>query len=328
MALSRDLYLRRVDSSESLPLPTFHRYIEIYDTDFFANLTESDREILLAQLEADSENDIYAPTVDDIQKVHPHELTPFGDFILDENYFHVGDQSVLFDIVGRPDLLIKYQTNCEEVDSFDSLLHPLIPDYWYMRESFMLGLSPEPLFLSPPALFENLYGFANDRKYIFKMGNVNAVDCAMNKGVVRYMIMRKLRGMSLHQYRQRFPHSIIPMDIAAQITRTVIHGLERLHNEARIVHGDIHSGNILLEQSSIVGQLRLQFVDFGRAFRDKRNLTNDRVTGIGQWNHWLCSPWQLDGRVWGRRDDVYKAIHIFAMLINPLEYAARENLQT
>jgi len=155
----------RVESIELLPL--YHRFVETYSPEFIANLTESDREILHAQLEADSENDIYAPAEDDILNGPRQEYTPFGDLILGE-VFHIGDQSVLFEIIGRPDLLIKYQTNCEELDPYLALLHPLIPDYWYMRESFMLGLSPEPLFLSPPSLFKTLYGAVDDRKYILK----------------------------------------------------------------------------------------------------------------------------------------------------------------
>jgi len=309
---------------ESIDLvPLFYRHVEQYSTEFEGNLTANDREILHAQLVADSQNDFFAPDADDHLYGLPQEYTPFGTFVLGD-VFHIGDQSVIFEIHGHPELLIKYQTNCEEIDSYPYSLHPLILDYWYMRESFMLGLSPEPLFLSPPSLFERLYGVENDRKYIFKMDATDALGCTINAGVVRYMIMRRSPGVSLHLFRYRYPNLILPMDIAANITSGVIRGLQRLHTEARIVHGDIHNGNILVERNPENEQYKILFIDFGRAFRDNESFTNDRVNEIGQWDHFLCSPWQMDGRAWGRRDDIYKAVQSFAIVTNPTEYCARE----
>jgi len=92
------------------------------------------------------------------------------------------------------------------------------------------------------------------------MNVIEAAECALNNGVIRCMIMRKSRGISLHRFRQRFSNWVVPMDIAAEITKSVIHGLERLHHEVRLVHGDIHSGNILLEESAMTGQLRILFM--------------------------------------------------------------------
>ena len=307
---------------ESISLvPLFHRYIETYNDECIGNLTDAEQAIIEAQIAFDTINDIYAPIRDDGEDA-PYEYTPLGTLEIGQ-LIHSGDESAIFSIVQRPDLLIKYQANCDEIVPGTHYLHPLILDFWYMRESFFHGLSPEPIFLSPPVLFRDMYELVGYRKLVFDMNVFAAADCALDGGVVRYLIMQRAPGMSLYQFRKTFRNNIVPMGIAAAITEKVVEGLSRLHQEAQIVHGDIHTGNIMVLKRED-GQYEIQFIDFGRAFRDDRQLTTDRVFPVGYWNHFLCSPWQIDGRAWSRRDDVYKAIHGFANLINPFQYKARE----
>ena len=301
--------------------PVIQRYIESYSPEFLGNLTVSDREILDAQIAADAVNDMYAPEDEDPSSNEPvDELTPFGVLTLGKR-IHAGAQSVLYETIERPDLIIKYQTNCDELDEY--VLHPLLLDYWYMLESFRVRLSPEPLFLSPPSLFTR--NPRRPRKYRFRMDADEAEFCEEQNGVVRYMIMRKSEGVTLSHFRNRFGDMIVPVAIAAEITIAIVRSLQKLHERTQIVHGDIHPGNILLENTIVPGMIRIQFIDFGRAFRDSRTLSNERVFPIGHWNHFLCSPWQIDGRAWARRDDVYRAIHGFATIINPVEYWTRED---
>ena len=312
--------------ADTLPLyPLYHRYVENYTAEILAKLTESHRKILLAQIYLDARNDVYAPAEDDFDGP-PQEYTPWGTIVLG-NVIHKGGQSAVFEIRDHPDLLIKYQANCEDLDPAKHLIHPLIRDYWYMLESFALRLSPEPLFLSPPSLFSRLFGVQPDRKYLFELSVSTVRSCIRQGGVIRYMIMRKSQGKSLHHFRHYYQNSTIPLNVAAAITTAVIAGLEKLHEEAHIVHGDIHAGNIMVEWVGELRRYRISFIDFGRAFRDNRNFTNDRVNPIGYWNHYLCSPWQIDGREWARRDDVYKAILTFAIITNPIEYIRREEIE-
>jgi hypothetical protein len=306
-------------SSEEREYVPIHRYVEPVSV----NLTDWETQMLTAQQLEDEENDMYTPRME-VPDASLEEYTRVGMLELGE-IIHAGYESVIFATSNRPELLVKYQANCDELADGKKPIHPLVYDYWMMREAFMLGLAPEPIFLSPAALLIDILSTMSDQKLLFKMDSGDFIECVADEGAVRYMVMRKSEGVNLFAYRSHFLGRILPMGHAAQITIRVIQAIEMLHEDAGIVHGDIHSGNILIVQDGATDSYSVLLIDFGRARRVDRNLTNDRVNPIGKWFHQLCSPWQIDGRAWGRRDDIHKAVHSFATVINPMEYATREN---
>jgi len=307
------------NSLEEFEFVPVHRYIEPVSV----NLTDWETQMLTVQQLEDEENDIHTPRIDLVEAPFD-EYTPLGMLQLGD-IIHAGHESVIFETLNRPELLVKYQANCDGIEDGRKSIHPLVYDYWLMREAFMLGLAPEPIFLSPAVRLLDVFGMKTNRKFRFNMNAADFVQCLEDEGAVRYMVMRRSEGENLYAYRYHFLRQVLPMGHAAQITLRVIQAIERLHEDAGIVHGDIHAGNILIVEDETTGSLSVLLIDFGRARRVDRNLTNDRVNPIGKWFHPLCSPWQIDGRAWGRRDDVYKAVHSFATVINPMEYATREN---
>ena len=301
--------------------PFSYRFIENTSPELLSELSDWELEMLSAQNAMDAQNDRYTP-FEDIEDEDLIELTPMG-FLKLSQVVHAGYESVIYAVQDHDDLLIKYQVMCSDLGK--PMLHPLITDYWFMLEAFELDLAPQPLFLSPPTLLLDIIGRNGNRKFPFTMPTEDLSVCLAEDAQVRFMVMRKNSGETLAQFRRRFEDGIIPMQLGAQIMISLIQSLQKLHEIGQIVHGDIHLGNVLLEP---VGEsqtdYRIVLIDFGRAARDDRNLTNDRINTLGQWSHQLCSPWQMDGRAWARRDDIYKAVHMFAAMINPYEYYVRE----
>ena len=299
---------------------TFRRYVEPVT----GNLTRWESFMLATQELEDEQNDIHTPTVEGLDGPLL-EYTSVGMLELGE-IIHTGHESVIYKTINRPELLVKYQVNCDEIRDGAKPIHPLVYDYWMMREASMFEIAPEPIFLSPAALLVDVYGPVVNRKFPFTMSSADFLECLANEGSVRYMVMRKSEGASLHDYRKQFRHHVVPIANASEITIRIIQALEQLHEDAGIVHGDIHVGNILIEQVDNSTDIRVVLIDFGRARRVDRSLTNDRVNPVGKWMHQLCSPWQIDGREWARRDDIYKTIHLFSTIINPGEYSVREEI--
>ena len=293
------------------------------------HLEDWETEMISEQEREDAENDHHTPSVDDkdSQPV-PIENTPIGRLELGE-VIHRGHASAIFASANRPDMLIKYQANCDEISTGNLVIHPLIYDYWMMREASTINIAPEPIFLSPAALLVDIYGSDVNRKLLFEMRTSQWLNCLARDGTVRYMILRRVEnGVSLHNFRSHWFRSIMPMTFAAHVIIRVLHALEKMHKMLKIIHGDIHSGNIMIRRnnSTDVNDFSVVLIDFGRARIDPGNLTNDRIHPIGKWFHNLCSPWQIDGRHCGRRDDIYKTVHMYGCLINPFEYCAREEL--
>ncbi len=94
--------------------------------------------------------------------------------------------------------------------------------------------------------------------------------------------------------------------------------LQVLHEDMKIVHGDIHTSNVMIVKSS--SSIRLYLVDFGRAFRLRTDLSEISKVQRCEWNQIMNTQWQIDGYEWAARDDLNKAIQLFAHLMNPREY--------
>ena len=136
------------------------------------------------------------------------------------------------------------------------------------------------------------------------------------------MIMERVKGMTLNEARTSIYGSANgAMNIlnACKISYAVLHTLARLHEKAQVVHGDIHTGNIMFDPS--IG--KIQLIDFGRAFRRTR-MPEKPIYRHGANSEYMNSLWQIEGYDWAARDDVIKTIQMLAHLMHPFSYHLRE----
>lgn len=209
-------------------------------------------------------------------------------------------ESVVYEIRERPDLVIKYQVMCDQRDD-----HPLIYDFIFLNEAAEIGLSPEPLFLSPASRM--LVGFTS--KTWFDMPPPNRAKCVGKKGTVRYLVLERV-GPCLDAVKKDIRFSMME---SLQIGIRVVRMLEQLHVDKQVIHGDIHLGNICYPLGD--ERDRLLFIDFGLAeFTDSE--TDEPERGPFDYFHTALTPWQLLGQSFYRRDDIYKTIFMVAVMMN------------
>jgi serine/threonine protein kinase len=105
-----------------------------------------------------------------------------------------------------------------------------------------------------------------------------------------------------------------------------VEGLANIH-ALNIVHGDIHGGNIMLEYAEgttvdvhrdpVTGKIQgLKFIDFGRSFKPESDVPTSPVYRRFIHYHQMFTHWQIEGYTWSKRDDMYKLIHMIAMLMH------------
>ena len=206
--------------------------------------------------------------------------------------------SVIYEIQEHPDLLIKYQTNC---DALTDDFHPLIRDFLFSRIAHEAGVAMEPVYLSPPAV---LVG----ERFLKTNFNTDIVDleaCVKYEGTVRFLVMHKADAC----IRPDKPRSVLE---ARKLVSETLKALKKLH-AAGVVHGDVHSENLCMHK----GDLKL--IDFGLAkFVDEE--TDEPKNAHLSWVFPFFTPWQLAGAAWARRDDMYKALTTGAELMHGDSY--------
>ena len=221
---------------------------------------------------------------------------------------------------------IKYQADCDQASAvhYDvaTAVHPLFLDYSFGKAAAVHRLSAEPLFISPSSPMSSFKGVdpyfsgpnsspsdvLNKLQFdIFddRIPSEVTANCQL-KGAVRYMVMERV-GKCLNAHK--LAASPVSPPEAIRIGIEVIGMLQRLHNDAGIIHGDLHSGNVcrrLEEPHSLV------FIDFGFA----SSVTQERDGAGARFEaHPALSPWELEGHATARRDDVFKAVFLTAELM-------------
>ena len=294
------------------------RFVESYDFEVIHAISGQDD--IRSQQAEDELNDMYTPATGAyMRKIS----TPFGELTLDQRIAR-STLATVYTLRERPDLLAKFQADCDEILSFsipsDPFAHPLIYDYRYGREAARRNLSMEPVFLSPPAalcpVMEGVCGFDGISIPEFD-------ECRSTGGSLRFMLIKKSTGFSLDSTASRFGGRI-PFEYTMSIGATMMQMLRRLHTEARVVHGDIHDGNVFI-QVNADGQYGLKFIDFGKASRvvdpwpeTPRIIDPDLI-------HYMYTQWIIEGHYTTPRDDVMKTIQMLAQLMhNSFIYRAME----
>ena len=238
------------------------------------------------------------------------ESTALGNYSL-KTLLHRGMYSTVYTVHETRDILIKYQCNCDQTTG----IHRLLTDAWFTTLSNKLGMSPKILFVSPPVPLHPKM----TKKFAFTMSKRRWEKCLRERGTVRMMVMERIKGVTMNDFRSKSSPRGIPLNRAVPILGMLIQQIAALHSR-KVVHGDIHGGNIILKEESD-NTVSLQLIDFGLATFDHPGRSNNATHPIGHWTHELTTPWQIRGLPWGKRDDIYKAFDSFARWINTDEWA-------
>ena len=268
-----------------------------------SSLSEDFRRRLGAQ---DIEDIIHATTAPDLNQTS--FMWPGHEDLLINAVIHRGHESALFRIEDSETVLVKFQADCDEIGHS---INPLLNDYWFGKEAAAAGIGPDVFFLSAPSPMSDTL----ITKY-FTMSPELRQDCVRQGGSVRYMVLALIPdAIDLRFVRERYPVHMLPFAKGMELGIKLIEEIRRLHLTARIVHGDIHPGNMLLDNRG-----NIKIIDYGRARFNQRELTNKPVQKYGRWYHQGFSPWQIEGYEWSMRDDIYNAIRSIALMINGDQY--------
>ena len=249
----------------------------------------------MRQRKLDEDNDDYTPNMSSVWESTPE----LGEFIIGE-LLGAGLYGSVFAIPEHPKWVIKYQSDCEQLRY---AVHPLLTDFWLSREAAAVGVSLGPSFISPGTYFP----LNPTLKSSFRIERGDWHQCRRMGAVIRFMVMPRV-GTCLDAFIPKPGHMDPAMAIMVGIQ--VLTDLRQLH-AAGIVHGDIHRGNVCwsMEERGVV-----KLIDYGLGtFSDSES--DVAVRDDREWSHIALTPWQVEGRSFSRRDDVYKVIHLVAQLM-------------
>ena len=256
----------------------------------------------------DLENSLFAPNLTN----HFNVSWPGGILSFDEVAYQ-SYESVIFTVKESENFLVKFQANCDELAI---PVHPSVREFWFGSEAFSAGVGPQILFISPPVGLVHSDITAN-----FEIPSDKFDMCVESGGTVRFLVVKRLSDMvNLYMLELNYPLLMVPFEFAMTVAINLIQELRRLHLNAMIVHGDIHPGNILVDDRGNV-----QIVDYERARRNTEALDEHPSAGGSPWYHEAFSPWQIVGHRWSMRDDVFNALRTIAIMLNTDQYRVFES---
>ena len=288
----------------------------MYDIPILRYSDHHAKTLFIKQIPIDKESEEFAPN---LEEGVMEEETRIGRILLRPRPMFRGHSSIIFYIRGRPDLLIKYQVSCKNYE-----IHPSLREAWYMSKANERGLAPPILAVSPPALL----CATKSGKCDFTMSQAYFDKCLASGGAVRYTIMGHVNGQTLFGLRSNPGYAVggaLQLYTATTIGEGLIRTLWGLHSELKIVHGDIHQGNVMLYEDPERGTVKyLTLLDFGRAFHQSHYISQYPIRPFGEWRSHMNTQWQIEGYAWAARDDLYKAIQVVAQIMNPYPYYEME----
>lgn len=282
-----------------------HEYAE----DYLASLGPRTRRMVEIQMNEDMASSGHTPL-----------LEYDSEMVLDDNdnfrKLVVGDvvartsEAMVFAIKSHPELLIKYQADCSSLDEND-LIHPLVRDSWFLRKLDALNITPKVYALSPPTWLSLLV----TPKTNFFMSRRRRAEYA-GKCTVRYLLMDRA-GQSVYSFVSEGIKALRPPSLlmALSVMKETLKGLKRIH-ALGIIHGDIHAGNILIQDMGSSGK-SIKFIDFGKGFiAEQMRGKPANVSAPFAFSHPLFSHWDVLGFRSSYRDDVFKALWLGSFIMN------------
>ena len=214
-------------------------------------------------------------------------------------------QATIFALADRPDVLLKYEINCDSLHD----IHPLVREALMLNRFKDLDITPRFLYLSGPLKFV----LPRKTKTHVSLSDADLEKCAHHKRSSVRVIAMENAGPSVYDYvgKGALSENGFPLDDALRITLDLLKILEELHGRG-IVHGDVHPGNVVINSNT--GKVKI--IDFGRAFFAVDFLDKPpNVRAPFSLIHCLLSHWNIEGERFGFRDDLFKALHVLAVLL-------------
>ena len=290
--------------------PTAMPFRYEYSSSFLASLHPQLHSMAIRQKDYDFANAAHAPMLDydgDVGKDSKGRIVPFTL----SSVIARTKTSTVFGVNEFPNLVVKYQVNCEWLGK----IHPLARDFWFMQALDGTGIVPKTLFLSPPVKFENRTNTKTD----FRMMEAKRDACERDpRSSVRYLVMERISG-TVYDLISQWRDAPVPFETAVLFGIKLLQALRVMHQKG-IVHGDIHAGNVGITQRED-GNSYITLIDFGHA--DLAEYPEARPARVREpWTHVHHSfgIYELDGYESSYRDDVYRAIEIVAILLNGPAY--------
>jgi hypothetical protein len=227
------------------------------------------------------------------------EPTPLG----------VSDYSIVYAISEHRKWAIKYHSFCPSVDEpFDSVL----------RENYFLGLLRRSGISHKVRYMSTSFVPTTDSEIKLPFRNVECPENPGKQPVVRFLITERV-GSSLWKHI-RSGDGLDYREVLIY-AREIFALLQKLH-AMKIVHGDIHSGNIVFRAGDIPLS-SLLLMDFGKAVISYRTVprrlpdVNGDLTRIRIFCHPHNSPWEsVDGMgTISYRDDVFRALLVMGEMM-------------
>jgi len=285
-AVSKSQDVSSSDKSNFFPPPQYTA-LEALGRPTLEAVTVSDR--------VDAESAVMAPAL-----MGPTtEEVPGGQLVLDENPLSRTRSSVVFRVQNKPRVVVKYQVQCA---GFLLAVHPLVREYHVLTKIKSLGVAPTPLAVSLPSELP----LQATPKTNFDMTPEERADCINFGSYVRFLVMERV-GVSMYHLSGLFPAGMVPSKLVLTLAVQTIRNLQQLHESARIVHNDIHWGNVAFPDK-VVEDPRVFLIDFGRSFSIPEFRIPLTLRAPFQSANVHMSPWEIAGYHPGPRDDVYRAI--------------------
>jgi serine/threonine protein kinase len=227
------------------------------------------------------------------------------------------------DCQGVPnEVVIKYANNC-----IDGLRTPAeryyerpdriktadesVMEYAVLRIIDPYRIAPRVYSLSAPSVPQGDKAWNFDSRPKSELVQSKWLYCSDQKAMMRAIVQDKI-FTSVLRHSNRLEKDIEGMRFVIRSGRETLQMLGVLH-EAGFIHGDIHSGNVALNDDT--GR-HFSLIDFGLAkFFPVEIGTTDEIIGPITVATNLLSPWHLDRHRLGRRDDIFRAIEMVAFLL-------------
>lgn len=288
------------------------RVIEAYTSEHTVEHGEEIMSNFMTRILEDARNDPFIPQP---SIAAGYQITPWGNMTFGPHICR-GKKAIIFPIQERPDWLIKYHCDCEELRSGLPTFHPLLKESFYGSKAAETSIAVKTLFVSPASfLCAEKEGICN-----FSMEGDLYKNCTKHGSTLRYAIMERSPGVTLYQYKKVSHNKVVSVKDAMTLAIGMMDLLETLHTTVGVTHGDIHIQNVLLEPShKFPDSHRIKLIDFENATRNivkPTSLKHER----GAYSQFMCTQWQIDGTYPAARDDVMKAVQMIAELMNPDKY--------